>query len=130
MHKLFNIALLTAFLFVYLDWGHDGSEFIWQLESSIFSGPDYNIGLLANPLFILAFIGQVLLIAATIKTQNSRRVTTFGVVLLSGIVILVLIMGLLVLEIKTILSTVPFLILVLILIMKWRNSKNQGSRSL
>ena len=120
MHKLFNIALLIAFLFVYLDWGHDGAEFIWQLESSIFSGPDYNIGLLTNPLFILAFIGQVLLIAATIKTQNSRRVTTIGVVLLSGIVILVLIMGLLVLKIKIVLSTVPFLILVTILIIKWK----------
>ena len=123
MNKLINIGLFIAFLFVYLDWGHDGAEFIWQLESSIFSESGYNIGLLANPLFILAFLGQVLLIVATIKTHNSSRATTYGVVLLSGIVIPVLIMGLLVPKIKMILSTVPYLILVTILIIKGRNFK-------
>lgn len=122
MHRLINIALLIAFLFIYLDWGHDGAEFIWQLESSIFRGPNYNIGLLANPLLILAFIGQTLLIVATIKTQHSRRVATFGIILLCGVVVYVLTMGLLVSKIKITLSTVPFLILVTIFTIRSKSS--------
>lgn len=123
MHKLLNIALFISFLFVYLDWGHDGAEFIWQLESSIFTGPGHNTALFVNPFFILAFIGQVLLIISTIKSQFSRRVTTYGVVFLSGIVIPVLIMGLLLFKVKIILSTLPFLILATIFIIKARNIK-------
>lgn len=121
MTRLINIALLIAFLFVYLDWGHDGAEFVWQLEWSIFSGQ--NISLLSSPISILAIIGQVLFIIAAVIRQNSRRVTTFAVILLSGIVIIVLIMGLLLSNIKMILSTTPFLILVSTFIIKGRNTK-------
>jgi hypothetical protein len=123
MNKLSNIALFIAFLFVYLDWGHDGAEFIWQLESSILIGSDHNAVLLINPFFILALIGQVLLIISTIKSKPSRRVTTYGVVFLSAIVVPVLIIGLLVSKVKITLSTLPFLLLATIFIIKARSVK-------
>jgi len=116
MYKLFNIALFVAFLCVYLDFGHDGSEFIWQLESSIFSGYDQMVLLLVNPFFILAFIGQVLLIILSIKSKSSSRIAICGVLFLSGIVIPVLIIGLILGNVKIILSTLAFLTLATIFI--------------
>jgi hypothetical protein len=126
MQRLLNIALLITFLFVYLDWFHDGAGFIWQVESSMFSELHFHIGLLANAvflLFILTFIGQALLIVGAIKAHYSKRVTICAVILLNPIVVLVLIMGLLIPDIKIALSTAPFLILVAIFIIKGRNMR-------
>ena len=122
MHKLFNIALFLTFLFVYLDLGHDGAEFIWQMESSIFTSSDHNILLLLNPFFILAFIGQVLLIISTIKSKSSRRVTVYSIIFLSAVVIPILVLGLLLFKSKIILSTLPFLALATIFILKPLNT--------
>jgi uncharacterized membrane protein YciS (DUF1049 family) len=123
MHKLLNIALFIAFLIVYLDWGHDGAQFIWQMESSIFTRSDHNTLLLVNPFFILAFIGQVLLIISIIRSKPSGRVTLYGILFLSGLVIPLLIMGLLLFKVKMILSTLPFLFLATIFIIKARTTK-------
>ena len=116
------------FLFVYLDWGHEGGEFIWQLESSFFARYDDSSALLVNIFVILALIGQVLLIIATIKSKPSRQVTIYGIAFLSVIVILVFIMGLVVSNAKIILSTLPFLTLASIFIAKTHNMKTKTNQ--
>jgi hypothetical protein len=123
MSRVLNIALLISFSFVYLDWGHDGAEFIWQLEAFTFIGPVPNLVLLANPFFILSFVGQLLLVISTIKSPPSRRMTRYGFAFLSGIVILVLLIGLIMMKGKMILSTLPFLVLASIFIVKSRHTK-------
>jgi hypothetical protein len=127
MIRLFNIALIVTFLICYLDFGHDGSGFVGQIEYSVIKNLNAEISALQNPLFILAFIGQILILISVFNSNHSNGLIFLGIKLLGVIVLLILIFGVFLLNVKMIVSTIPFISVVILYILKVKSKKRGES---
>jgi hypothetical protein len=125
MIRLFKIALFVTFLICYLDFGHDSSGFVGQIEYLVIKNLNAEISTLQNPLFILAFIGQILILISVFNSNHSNGLIFLGIKLLGVIVLLILIFGVFLLSVKMIVSTIPFISVLILYIVKAK-SKRKG----
>ncbi|MGB4849182.1 MAG: hypothetical protein WBP41_14760 [Saprospiraceae bacterium] len=125
MPRLINIGLLLSFLIGYLEWGHDNSSFVFQVEYLVFFQKDHSTDTFAHPLIIIPFVGQLLILFTIFQRKPSRRLTWIGLILLSILVLVILLVGLLSLNYKIILSTLPFILFSILFIVKRKEIKAQ-----
>lgn len=120
--RLLYLALAIAPLFAYLEWGGGNHGFLFQMERDILisKGAQFSSSML-HPAVLLPLLGQLLLIIAAALPKPNRRLALVGVVLLSLLVGFILLIGVLGLSLKIILSTLPFVVLV---VMFWRMQRN------
>ena len=110
MKRLINICLLLTFLLGYLEWGKTHSLFIFQGEAEILLKETNDFKSILNPLILLPFLGQILLLYTVFQPVVSRRLTLAGLACLSVLMLLLFIVGLLTLNLKITCSTLPFII--------------------
>jgi hypothetical protein len=127
MIRFLKIALFITFLICYLDFGHDGSGFIGQIEYLVIKNLNADISSLQNPLFILALIGQILILISVFNSNHSNGLIFLGIKLLGVIVLLILIFGIFLLNLKMIVSTIPFIVVVILYIVKVKSKRRSGS---
>ena len=128
MHKKYLypailIGLLIAFSFCYLAWGTDQCAFVFQMEYTLVaekSGQNF-----AHPIILMGLAGQLLLIYGAIKPNANRWFALSAIILLSTLVALFFLVGCLSLQVPIILSTLPFIVLV-ILYAKFRKRPAQA----
>lgn len=111
--QLLNIGLLLSSLIGYLEWGGDKKMFLFEIEgevlSKLFTDP---LGIL-HPLTILPLFGQLLLIISLFQKKPNKLLTYIGLGCIGILVVLIFFVGLISLNYKTILSTIPFLVIVI-----------------
>ena len=111
--RLLKFGILLSFLFCYLAWGKENSEFIFQIEYEVFAKNAVADSFI-HPLILLPFLGQVLPVISVFSAKPMKRLTTLGILLLGILVIMILIAGSLSLSFKMAGSTLPFVFLLLI----------------
>jgi hypothetical protein len=109
--RVINVALLITSSFCFLEWGKDNSSFLFQVEYEIFRN-GFNPDSIMHPLVFLPMVGQLLLIFSIIKP--TKRITFIGMSMIGILVLLILVVGVISLHIKIILSTIPFLTIVVL----------------
>jgi hypothetical protein len=102
-----------------MEWGTTNSGFIFQMEYEFFRRGNDIAGSFAHPLILLPFLGQVVLLVSTLLLLH-KRWTLIGLLLLSPLVIMILLAGSLSLNVKTIVSTLPFVIISILFIRSYR----------
>ena len=75
-----------------------------------------------HPFTVLPMLGQVLLLLTLFQKTPGRWLTYIGMGLLSLIMLIILLIGLLGMNWKMILSTVPFLVFAVLVIVKRRSA--------
>jgi hypothetical protein len=131
--RLINILLLLAFLSCYVDSGHDGSEFIIEMEFDML-----HFGMAQSPDIVLVIflliilVGELLLIIPlfTNDVRKSRTSTGVGITILSLVVLPIFILGMFTVNLHSILSTLPFLCLTGITMVRFKKLKNARMNSL
>lgn len=118
MLRLINTGLLLSFLVCYLEWGNDNSSFVFQVEYLVFFQKDHSANTFTHPLIIIPFLGQLLILFTIFQKKPGRRLTWIGLILLGILVLVILLVGLLSLNYKIILSTVPFILFSMLFIVK------------
>lgn len=109
MLRIINIGLLLSFSICYLEWpGH--AEFIFQLQYTVFTTSDV-VGVFTHPLIIAPLIGEILILISLLKPKADKRFTLIGMLLLGIIVLLFLLIGLMGLNWRMIISTLPYLLI-------------------
>lgn len=104
--KLFTLLLLISFLICYLQWpGH--SMFVFQLECEVLFGEHDKIDSFMHPAILLPFVGELFFIFALF--QNKHWPIASGIILCGLLVLFFLLVGILGLNWKIIVSTLPFL---------------------
>lgn len=107
--KILNALLLISSLLGFLEWGGNNKMFLFQMEAEIFSKMIKDPLSIIHPFIILPILGQALLLITLFQKVPGKIPTFLGI---GGIGILLLIMfliGCLNLDIKILLSTLPFL---------------------
>lgn len=115
--KLINIALLVTSLLCYLEWGGGNSGFLFQLEYELFKQDDL-VHSFTHVMVLAPLAGQLLLLLTVFQKIPGRRLTATGIGLLSVLVLMIFLVGILSLNYKIVLSTLPFIASSVVFIMK------------
>jgi len=121
--KVLNILLILTSLIDFLEWGKDQKQFLFQLEGEIinkfFSDP---ISVL-HPFTLLPFFGQIMLLITLFQSVPSRIMTYIGITCLGLLLGFMFVIGLISLDFKILISTIPFLVTSFMTIKQLRSNR-------
>jgi len=123
MKRILNLALVIAFQICFLEWPPSNSMFIFQGEYLIFSIKEQLIDNLIHPIILTGLIAQLILLSGFLLPRINKMVNTLGVILLGIVVLLFFVVGLITLNYKIALSTLPYLGLTIVYFVKFRNKE-------
>lgn len=110
--RILNFFAILTSLFGFLQWGKGNSMFLFQAEAEVISKLFISPVDVIHPLTILPLIGQVLLLVTIFQKEPSKIITLIGVCALGVLLGLMFVIGLIDLDIKVLVSTIPFFITV------------------
>jgi hypothetical protein len=116
--------LLVSSLFGYLEWGGGNAAFLFQAEGALISKIFINPAETIHPFTVLPLFGQLALVFTLFQKSPSRSITLVGVIGIGVLLVFMLIIGLLSLNFKIALSTIPFLILAFVSLFSLKRSVN------
>lgn len=122
--KFLNIGLVLSSMIGYLQWGKDNRMFLfeaeWEILGKLFTNPSSAI----HPFTLLPLFGQLLLIFTLFQNVVSKKLTLIGLSCIGILLVLMFIIGLISLNWKILLSTIPFIFLGTITIIHCKNKEN------
>ncbi len=121
--KLLNIALILSSLLGYLEWGTDRSMFLAQGEWEILQKLIGNPGSVLHPMVLLPLAGQLLLLSTLFQKQVGKIRTYIGLGAIAVLFIFILAIGVLGMNVKIALSTLPFLITATMIVRHHRKNR-------
>ena len=120
MKKVLNLLLVLTSLVGYLEWGKDNSAFLFQTEYEIITKLFTDPASVMHPFIVLPLVGQLLLLITLFQKEPGKILTCIGmgcIVLLLGLMFIIGIIGP---DIKILLSTVPFILTSIIVVLNFR----------
>lgn len=118
--KVLNLLLLLTSLFGYLEWGGGNHSFLFQAEGEVLSTLATNPREAAHPFILLPLAGQLLLFVTLFQRRPTRWLTFGGMAGVGVLLAFMFVVGLLGLNLKVLLSTLPFLITAFVTLRHWR----------
>jgi hypothetical protein len=109
--RILNALLVFTSFFGYLEWSGDSKSFLFQAEAEILSKAFKDPASVIHPFIVLPFLGQLLLILTLFQKNPGRVLTYAGIGGIGLLMLLILLVGILAMNYKIFLSTLPFLIL-------------------
>ena len=121
--KVFNFLLLITSLFGYLEWSGNSHTFLFQAEADIVYKIFTNPVSIIHPFVLLPFTGQILLLFTLFQKTPSKILTYIGISGLGLLLGFMFVIGVMSLNAKITLSTIPFLVVLFLTIRNVRRSK-------
>ena len=121
--KIYNFLLILSSLIGYLEWGKTNHSFLYQVEIEMLSKLMTDLRSIIHPLTILPLIGQILLLATLFQKKPNKTWTYIGIGCIGLLLILMFLIGLISLNYKITLSTIPFIVFSILTIKQYRNLK-------
>ncbi len=108
--KILNTSIIFCSLLGYLQWGKDQQIYLFQLELELLRKLFINPMSVIHPFTLLPLFGQLLLFTTLWQKQVSKRMTYLGIGCLGLLLLLIFIIGCMGLNLKIMLSAVPFIL--------------------
>jgi len=121
--KILNLSLILTSLIGYLEWGENNSMFLFQGEIEIVGKLFKDPMSVMHPFTLLPLIGQILLAFTLFQREPGKILTYLGFGGLGILLLFMFVIGLLSLNFKIIVSTIPFLITGFLVIKYHRGQK-------
>lgn len=124
MKKLLNAALILTSLIGYLEWGGGNHQFLFQIEYELIFGALKDLNNFKHPFVLLPMLGQVLILITLFQKTPGRTLTFIGLTCMSLLMLFILLVGVLGVNLRVILSTIPFVITgILVLRAHWKRAE-------
>src|SRR5436190_6970022 len=107
MHRIIAAALLLSSFFCYMEWGSK-SSFLLEVEYSIFKNVNVTSEPLAHPIIFIPLIGQLLLLVSIVRKRPGSSMIFLGAGMISILIMMILLSGLVGMNWKVTVSTLPF----------------------
>jgi hypothetical protein len=121
--KLFSFLLLITSLIGYLEWSGNNHIFLFQAEievlQKLFTKP---ISIL-HPFTILPILGQLCLIVTIFQSKPNKKLIYFSILALGILLVFMFIVGIMALNYKIIISTIPFILVAFFTIIPFIKNK-------
>ncbi len=112
--------LLLSFQFGYLSWGNNNSSFVFQVEAKLFSELVKNPLSLMHPFIVIPLLGQLLLLFTLFQKEPSKAISFVGITCTGLLMLMFLFIGIWTLNLKILISAVPFVVLSLLLFRSYK----------
>jgi cobalamin biosynthesis protein CobD/CbiB len=121
--KVLNLLLMITSLIGFLEWGGNNRSFLFQVEATLLSKIFTDPASVMHPLTILPLLGQIALVATLFQRTPNKKLSYIGIGCLGILLGLMFAIGLMSLNFKIILSTIPFLGVAILTIRHNRENK-------
>ncbi len=108
--KILNLLLIITSLFGYLEWGTENKMFLFQGEWEVLIKLFQDPVAAAHPFTLMPLFGQILLLITLFQREPGKILTFIGLACLSLLLLFMFLIGILSLNFKILLSTIPFII--------------------
>ena len=108
--KILNALLILTSLVGYLEWGQGYHSFLFEAEWEVLAKLFTNPAEAAHPFTLIPLAGQVLLVFTLFQKVPSRVLTIISIASLGLLLGFMFIIGLMSLNVKIALSTLPFVL--------------------
>ena len=108
--KILNLLLIITSLFGYLEWGTENKMFLFQGEWEVLVKLFQDPVAAAHPFTLMPLFGQILLLITLFQKEPGKILTFIGLACLSLLLLFMFLIGILSLNFKILLSTIPFII--------------------
>lgn len=105
--SILYLLLILGFSCCYMTWGVNQTAFVFQVEYLVFTEKDHITSNFSNPLILAGSLAQLILVLAIFHLIKNKYVIMFAIGMLDIIVLLILLAGLLTVNWKIIISTLP-----------------------
>jgi hypothetical protein len=121
--KIFNLLLIITSLLGYLEWSGNSHSFLFQVEAELLSKLFRDPTSILHPLTALPLIGQIILIVTLIQKSPNKTLTYISIGSLGLLLGFMFVIGLMSLNYKIVISTIPFIGISIITIRHYRKIK-------
>jgi hypothetical protein len=118
--KVLNILLILSSLGGYLAWGGNQHIFLYKAEAEILSKLLTNPASVLHPFTILPMLSQLLLLITLFQKTPSKILSYWSIAGLGLLMGFMLIIGIISLQYKIVISTIPFIIISIVAIKHYR----------
>jgi hypothetical protein len=123
MHaKILNTLLILSSLIGYLEWSGNNRLFIFEAEREIILKLFTDTNSVIHPLIIIPIGGQILLVLTLFQKKANKTMTYISIAMLGCLLYFMLFIGLMSLNYKIIISTLPFLFTSILIIRRFYQS--------
>ena len=119
--KFLNLLLIIFSLIGYLEWGENNHMFLFQAEADIISKLFTNPLSVLHPFILIPFAGQLLLLITLFQKKPNKLMTNLGMSCIGILLGFVFVAGVMSLNFKIVCSTVPFLIVAVVVVKNFRS---------
>ncbi|MBK7712640.1 MAG: hypothetical protein IPJ37_18025 [Bacteroidales bacterium] len=121
--KFLNFLLIIASLSGYLEWSGNSHIFLFKAEADIFSKLFTDPVSLLHPFIILPLAGQILLLITLFQKRPDKTLTCISIAVLGLLLGFMFVIGLIKLNFKIIVSTIPFLTIAVLSVLDIKKTK-------
>ncbi|MBK8465981.1 MAG: hypothetical protein IPL32_09130 [Chloracidobacterium sp.] len=108
--RILNGCLIVTSLLGYLEWGTENHMFLFQGEGEVLSRLVNDPLSVAHPLTLMPLFGQIILFITLFQKRPSKIMTFIGLACLGVLLFFISFVGVISLNYKIFLSTLPFVI--------------------
>lgn len=124
--KILNFLLIISSFFGYLEWVKDNQVFLFVAEIEIIMKLLKDPFSIVHPFTLIPMLGQLLLLFTIFQKKPSKTLTITGLSFLGLLLGFMFIIGIISLNFRILLSTIPFTALAIITVREFlKESKNQ-----
>ena len=123
--KIYILLLIVSSLVVYIEWDNN-AMYLFQLEAQVFSAILSDIGSVIHPFIFIPLAGQLFLIINLFRRKPGRILTFAGMACIGLLLGLIVFIGTINGNLKMILSTLPFIIVSILIFSRWINALRKG----
>jgi hypothetical protein len=121
--KILNFLLLVTSLLGYLEWSGDNHIFLFNGEREIIYKLFTNPTSVIHPFILLPSLGQILLLITLFQKTPSKILTYISIAGLGLLLGFICIVGLISMNFKIIVSTIPFITIAIAAVLNLKNRK-------
>ena len=119
--KILNFLLLITSLLGYLEWGGNNHIFLFKAEAELFLKLFADPISVIHPFTILPLVGQILLLITLFQKTPNKTLSFISILGLGLLLGFIFIIGLMSLNFKVIISTIPFIVVSVLTIRNYKN---------
>ena len=123
--KILNSLIILTSLIGFLEWGKGQKLFLFQAEGEIITKLFTNPAAVIHPLTMLPLLAQILLLITLFQKQPNKILTFVSIAGLGVLLGLMFVIGIISLNLKILISTIPFLTVAFLTIQYHRKKTNQ-----
>lgn len=121
--KILNLLLIITSLLGYLEWSGNNHIFLFKAEAEIFSKLFTDPVSVLHPFTLFPLIGQLLLAITLFQKTPSKTLTYISIVGLGLLLWFMCFVGIVSMNFKIIISTIPFIVVSIFAIKHYRKIK-------